>query len=53
MASRLLNLGVQKRPETVRFAGRVLFLTEDPKLIKRQLAGEDLRAPLRTGSCPQ
>jgi 3-isopropylmalate/(R)-2-methylmalate dehydratase large subunit len=27
---------------TVRFAGRVLFLTEDPELIRRQLAGEDL-----------
>jgi 3-isopropylmalate/(R)-2-methylmalate dehydratase large subunit len=27
---------------TVRFEGRVLFLTEDPELIRRQLAGEDL-----------
>jgi 3-isopropylmalate/(R)-2-methylmalate dehydratase large subunit len=27
---------------TVRFDGRVLFLTEDPELIRRQLAGEDL-----------
>ncbi|UCC72186.1 MAG: 3-isopropylmalate dehydratase [Gemmatimonadota bacterium] len=26
----------------VRFAGRILFLTEDPELIRRQLAGEDL-----------
>ncbi len=26
----------------VRFDGRVLFLTEDPELIRRQLAGEDL-----------
>ena len=26
----------------VRFEGRVLFLTEDPELIRRQLAGEDL-----------
>src|SRR5438067_1030862 len=33
---------VDKRPEKVRFTGRILFLTEDPELIKRQLAGEDL-----------
>ena len=33
---------VQKRPDTVRLSGRVLFLTEDPELIRRQLAGEDL-----------
>ncbi|NIW35164.1 MAG: 3-isopropylmalate dehydratase [Gemmatimonadetes bacterium] len=26
----------------VRFEGRILFLTEDPELIRRQLAGEDL-----------
>jgi len=33
---------IQKRPEKVRLRGRILFLTEDPELIKRQLAGEDL-----------
>src|SRR5689334_25244077 len=38
----LLNRKVEKRPSTARFPGRVLFLTEDPELIKRQLAGEDL-----------
>jgi 3-isopropylmalate/(R)-2-methylmalate dehydratase large subunit len=38
----LLSRKVEKRPQTVRFAGRILFLTEDPELIKRQLAGEDL-----------
>jgi 3-isopropylmalate/(R)-2-methylmalate dehydratase large subunit len=27
---------------TLTFSGRVLFLTEDPELIRRQLAGEDL-----------
>ena len=27
---------------TVTFPGRILFLTEDPELIRRQLAGEDL-----------
>lgn len=38
----LLNRQIAKRPETVRLKGRILFLTEDPELIKRQLAGEDL-----------
>jgi 3-isopropylmalate/(R)-2-methylmalate dehydratase large subunit len=38
----LLNKTVEKRSEKVRFQGRILFLTEDPELIKRQLAGEDL-----------
>jgi 3-isopropylmalate/(R)-2-methylmalate dehydratase large subunit len=38
----LLQKMVEKRPEKVRFTGRILFLTEDPELIKRQLAGEDL-----------
>ncbi|MGH9557050.1 MAG: aconitase family protein, partial [Terriglobales bacterium] len=31
-----------KRPDRVLLKGRILFLTEDPTLIKRQLAGEDL-----------
>jgi 3-isopropylmalate/(R)-2-methylmalate dehydratase large subunit len=38
----LLNKKIEKRPTTVRLPGRILFLTEDPELIKRQLAGEDL-----------
>ncbi|MBI4513500.1 MAG: 3-isopropylmalate dehydratase [Gemmatimonadetes bacterium] len=29
-------------PDVVRLSGRILFLTEDPELIRRQLAGEDL-----------
>ncbi len=29
-------------PDRLRFEGRVLFLTEDPELLRRQLAGEDL-----------
>ncbi|HXT47927.1 MAG TPA: aconitase family protein, partial [Gemmatimonadaceae bacterium] len=29
-------------PARIRFDGRVLFLTEDPALLRRQLAGEDL-----------
>jgi 3-isopropylmalate/(R)-2-methylmalate dehydratase large subunit len=38
----LLQRKIEKRPDKVRFTGRILFLTEDPNLIKRQLAGEDL-----------
>jgi len=38
----LLNRTIAKRPEQVKLEGRILFLTEDPELIKRQLAGEDL-----------
>jgi len=38
----LLKKRVDKRPQTVRLQARILFLTEDPELIKRQLAGEDL-----------
>ena len=38
----LLTRKIDKRPDKVRFSGRILFLTEDPELIKRQLAGEDL-----------
>lgn len=34
---------IEKRPERLRFDGRVLFLTEDVSLVRRQLeAGEDL-----------
>src|SRR5580765_2608466 len=40
--SSLLERTIEKRPGKVRFSGRILFLTEDPELIKRQLAGEDL-----------
>jgi 3-isopropylmalate/(R)-2-methylmalate dehydratase large subunit len=38
----LLNRSVSVRPDRVKLQGRILFLTEDPELIKRQLAGEDL-----------
>jgi len=38
----LLKHKVEKRPPRVRLNGRILFLTEDPELIKRQLSGEDL-----------
>ena len=42
MNDSLLNRKVAQRPDRVKFQGRILFLTEDPELIKRQLAGEDL-----------
>ena len=42
MIDSLLQRKIEKRPDKVRFSGRILFLTEDPELIKRQLAGEDL-----------
>ena len=42
MIQSLLNRPVQKVSDHVRLDGRVLFLTEDPALIRRQLAGEDL-----------
>ena len=40
--SSLLERKIEKRPDKVRLEGRILFLTEDPELLKRQLAGEDL-----------
>ncbi len=42
MIDSLLERKIEKRPDKVRLSGRILFLTEDPELIKRQLAGEDL-----------
>jgi 3-isopropylmalate/(R)-2-methylmalate dehydratase large subunit len=38
----ILNREITMRPDQVQLQGRILFLTEDPELIKRQLAGEDL-----------
>ena len=42
MGSSLLERKIEKRPDNVRLQGRILFLTEDPELIKKQLAGWDL-----------
>ena len=42
MNNSLLNRKVDKRADRVKLHGRILFLTEDPELIKRQLSGEDL-----------
>src|SRR5881397_1996017 len=38
----LLERKIEKRPDKVRLQGRILFLTEDPELIKKQLSGWDL-----------
>jgi 3-isopropylmalate/(R)-2-methylmalate dehydratase large subunit len=38
----LLERKIEKRPDRVRLQGRILFLTEDPELIKKQLSGWDL-----------
>ena len=42
MISSLLERNIEKRPDKVRLQGRILFLTEDPELIKKQLDGWDL-----------
>ena len=42
MIQSLLSRPVHKVPDHVRFDGRVLFLTEDPGAVRRQLDGEDL-----------
>jgi 3-isopropylmalate/(R)-2-methylmalate dehydratase large subunit len=42
LISSLLERPIEKRPDRVRFKGRILFLTEDPELIKKQLGGWDL-----------
>ena len=43
------GLRIERRPSQLQFQGRVLYLTEDPELIRRQLAGEDLDVgPIRS-----
>ena len=42
MIESLLHRQIEKRPPTVKLHGRILFLTEDPELIKKQLAGWDM-----------
>jgi len=42
VSSSLLERKIEKRPDKVRLQGRILLLTEDPELIKKQLAGWDL-----------
>ncbi len=42
MLENLKSRPISKRPSQVRFDGRILFLTEDPVLLRRQLQGQDL-----------
>ena len=42
MLSDLRNLDVRKRPSTLRFDGRILFLVDDADLIRQQLTGTDI-----------
>ncbi len=42
MIKSLLDRKIEKRPQQVRLQGRILFLTENPELIRKQLAGWDL-----------
>jgi 3-isopropylmalate/(R)-2-methylmalate dehydratase large subunit len=53
----LLTRPVHKVPERIRFDGRVLLLAEDPALVERQLAGEELdfdpRAPVGSARHPK
>jgi 3-isopropylmalate/(R)-2-methylmalate dehydratase large subunit len=42
MHSEIQKIRVEKRPPTLRFQGRVLYLVDDADLMRRQLEGEDL-----------
>ncbi|HEX5726577.1 MAG TPA: aconitase family protein [Longimicrobiaceae bacterium] len=42
MIASLLSRTIEKLPPEVRLEGRVLFLVDDPELVRRQLEGEDL-----------
>ena len=42
MIAALKSRAVRRLPDRVRLQGRILFLTEDAGLVRRQLAGEDL-----------
>ncbi|MBI1723593.1 MAG: 3-isopropylmalate dehydratase [Gemmatimonadetes bacterium] len=42
MATSLLQRPVERRSDQVRLSGRILYLCDDPGLLKRQLDGEDL-----------
>jgi 3-isopropylmalate/(R)-2-methylmalate dehydratase large subunit len=42
MSIDLMSLSVEKRPDRLRFDGRILFLADDAELIRQQLAGADL-----------
>jgi len=41
----------ERRPDHIKFSGRILFLTEDTALIRQQLeaTGDDAAAPFHSG----
>jgi len=45
MPESLKSRTVNKLPNRVRFDGRILFLTEDADLVRKQLSGTDLPWP--------
>lgn len=42
MPTSLLTRPVARLPDQVRLSGRILYLADDPEVIRRQLDGEDL-----------
>ncbi|NNG16323.1 MAG: hypothetical protein HKM89_07575, partial [Gemmatimonadales bacterium] len=42
MLDNIKSRTITKVPDELRFEGRILYLTEDPALVTRQLGGEDL-----------
>jgi 3-isopropylmalate/(R)-2-methylmalate dehydratase large subunit len=42
MIPSLLTRKIEKLPPEVRLEGRILFLVDDPELVRRQLEGEDV-----------
>jgi 3-isopropylmalate/(R)-2-methylmalate dehydratase large subunit len=42
MSIDLMSLKVEKRPDRLRFDGRILYLVDDADVMRRQLDGEDL-----------
>ncbi len=46
MIESLRQRPIERLPDHVRFSGRVLFLTDDAELVRRQLEGEDLPVPV-------
>ena len=42
MLESLKSRPITKLPDNIRFEGRILYLTEDPALVRSQLAGKDL-----------
>ena len=50
MIESLLSRKVEKRPSQVQLKGRILFLAEDPALVRSQLDGTDLDTGEHSGA---